>query len=632
MAIALGRLVLLVLGRVGPVQETSCPAIRPEPDDPAAVTAPSLAAAAAGASAGAGAADFIRGPEHYFELPAIQGQPALTSFRRMSTDLQKRDCLANGTNFCFGNGNNYCGSCGTCCGESGSGSKKWCCPADGICCGSACCANGQTCNDGKCFAPVVTVTATSDVTATITQVVSNVATIVQQVVESTVINSVVENWVYVTVTTVEKRALPTAAPPGDSQGDSADAEVHGDEPPATAEADDAGEAALWRRQATAAALSAAAPTTTVNRVDTVTAVVTDIVFSTTTILTTSTVFDTLFQTNTRWPRCRRRPRTLTNLAPDAVAHAHLSASAIAGIAVGSAAFALIASLLLFAAVRRQQRIRRQRQAIEDEYAFFATGRGSGGPPQDYAGTSPPVTAGPDGPGSSDLLHPDSERGLPPVPWFSKLQRVSFAGTPAAAATTTHDDDDGGDEKHQTQPQQEASSPFLARIANMRPLSGQTAVTAGSRGSTVVGGGGGSSRRASVGTTHSPGRASGTDSNTTTNNNAGGLHERTSSSGAASGMTASTLADVDENGNGGAVADQPQPASPIQGQGGLDRLITPPRPWTAGAGGTTTTTTTGNNNNNNDNHGGGDDSDASSLHNGRRNSVVTKNGRFIYRDY
>lgn len=82
---------------------------------------------------------------------AVAGTPPLFALHDQPADLAKRDCSANGTNFCFGNDVNYCASCGTCCSDSAS---QWCCAANGVCCGNACCSSGQICSNGQCFLPV----------------------------------------------------------------------------------------------------------------------------------------------------------------------------------------------------------------------------------------------------------------------------------------------------------------------------------------------------------------------------------------------------------------------------------------------------------------------------------------------
>lgn len=80
---------------------------------------------------------------------SIPGVAALSKFTPEAANLlSRRDCLPNGTNYCFGNSVNYCLGCGVCCQASG----RFCCAAGSICCGSSCCAAGQTCNNGLCFA------------------------------------------------------------------------------------------------------------------------------------------------------------------------------------------------------------------------------------------------------------------------------------------------------------------------------------------------------------------------------------------------------------------------------------------------------------------------------------------------
>jgi len=81
-----------------------------------------------------------------WEVDPSPGTRAFVGFReRGLIDLTRRDCLPNGTNFCFGDSVNFCANCGTCC-----VSGLYCCGSGGICCGSGCCASGQTCDSGKC--------------------------------------------------------------------------------------------------------------------------------------------------------------------------------------------------------------------------------------------------------------------------------------------------------------------------------------------------------------------------------------------------------------------------------------------------------------------------------------------------
>ena len=77
-------------------------------------------------------------------LYGVQAQP-------VTLDARQSTCSANGSNFCFGDNVNFCASCGICCGSSSSG---YCCGADQLCCGTACCASGQTCSNGECFLPL----------------------------------------------------------------------------------------------------------------------------------------------------------------------------------------------------------------------------------------------------------------------------------------------------------------------------------------------------------------------------------------------------------------------------------------------------------------------------------------------
>ena len=68
----------------------------------------------------------------------IPGTKALSGFQEHGViELGRRDCLPNGTNFCFGNDVNFCSGCGTCCADG-----IYCCGAKGTCCGTGCCAAG----------------------------------------------------------------------------------------------------------------------------------------------------------------------------------------------------------------------------------------------------------------------------------------------------------------------------------------------------------------------------------------------------------------------------------------------------------------------------------------------------------
>ena len=80
-------------------------------------------------------------------LPGIK---ALVGLREHIPDLARRDCLTNGSNYCFGTSVDFCPGCGNCCVEG-----KYCCGAGKSCCGSGCCESDQVCFQGKCLAPAV---------------------------------------------------------------------------------------------------------------------------------------------------------------------------------------------------------------------------------------------------------------------------------------------------------------------------------------------------------------------------------------------------------------------------------------------------------------------------------------------
>lgn len=102
-------------------------------------------------------------------LILIDPWPAHLGFRPHSGQqtpwLRKRECLGNGTNFCFGDRGRFCPDCGGCCDVGG---ETWCCRdeaatccpgetccgADERCCGGGCCPKGRRCLRGRCEAPV----------------------------------------------------------------------------------------------------------------------------------------------------------------------------------------------------------------------------------------------------------------------------------------------------------------------------------------------------------------------------------------------------------------------------------------------------------------------------------------------
>jgi len=85
--------------------------------------------------------------------PSVNGTPPLIAFQSPPPELLKRDCLANGSNFCFSTDDDdlrFCSGCGTCCSQV---QTLWCCSAGSVCCGSSCCGTGQTCTNGICYLP-----------------------------------------------------------------------------------------------------------------------------------------------------------------------------------------------------------------------------------------------------------------------------------------------------------------------------------------------------------------------------------------------------------------------------------------------------------------------------------------------
>ena len=86
-------------------------------------------------------------------------------FGRPILFLQKRECLENGSNFCFDDPRRLCPDCGGCCELDGDGwccsneddtccPGKTCCRSGEACCGDGCCPKGRRCSDGKCEVPV----------------------------------------------------------------------------------------------------------------------------------------------------------------------------------------------------------------------------------------------------------------------------------------------------------------------------------------------------------------------------------------------------------------------------------------------------------------------------------------------
>ena len=87
----------------------------------------------------------------------VPGFKPLYGYQERVLDVAKRDCLPNGTNFCFGDNTNFCPSCGTCCTTGGN----FCCSSSQTCCGTGCCSAGETCTSGKCVAASTTSSSSS---------------------------------------------------------------------------------------------------------------------------------------------------------------------------------------------------------------------------------------------------------------------------------------------------------------------------------------------------------------------------------------------------------------------------------------------------------------------------------------
>lgn len=104
-------------------------------------------------------------PTHISSIIPTDPRPARLGFAphfgQQTPWLRKRECLGNGTNFCFGDRSRFCPDCGGCCELRG---EKWCCPDEGAaccpgerccgtderCCGRGCCPKGRRCSRGKC--------------------------------------------------------------------------------------------------------------------------------------------------------------------------------------------------------------------------------------------------------------------------------------------------------------------------------------------------------------------------------------------------------------------------------------------------------------------------------------------------
>ncbi|KAL2172093.1 hypothetical protein VTG60DRAFT_463 [Thermothelomyces hinnuleus] len=161
---------------------------------------------------------------HETWLDPVRGtQPLSGLLARPLNVVGKRDCLANGSNYCFGNDIDFCPDCGNCCVDG-----KICCGHGKVCCGSGCCLSDQICSQGKCLS-VEPTTVTSTVLQTATRVATQRATIVIAELETSTVVSSTEVTistaatqtivVWVTATAVEKRAAADAAKLGLGKGE-----------------------------------------------------------------------------------------------------------------------------------------------------------------------------------------------------------------------------------------------------------------------------------------------------------------------------------------------------------------------------------------------------------------------------
>jgi hypothetical protein len=76
----------------------------------------------------------------------VPGTKPLFGLNERILDVRRRDCLSNGSNYCFGNNVDFCADCGNCCVDG-----NYCCGKGKTCCGSGCCESDQICSEGKCL-------------------------------------------------------------------------------------------------------------------------------------------------------------------------------------------------------------------------------------------------------------------------------------------------------------------------------------------------------------------------------------------------------------------------------------------------------------------------------------------------
>ncbi|CAP60476.1 uncharacterized protein PODANS_1_7720 [Podospora anserina S mat+] len=317
----------------------------------------------------------------------VPGTPALLGLTEHIFGVGRRDCLANGTNFCFDNNVDSCSGCGNCCRD---GDRKYCCAAGRPCCGSGCCLAGQICSPkGGCVSSVETVTITKTIFETTTRIATQRATILVVKIESSTVVSTVDVTVSSadTQTNIVWKTVTVTAPPAKRSAvllevPHSNRNNHPFKVPSITrlfislvlEKNSSG-SRNKRRGGVGGLIPRQNPSTS-----TITKFVTeiaDVVSTTSTTVmaqTTSTFVTTVFQTNTRLilpplitstdvsstPSTSSSPTTTSTPAPSQ----SLPTTTIAGIAAGTSVLALVlAGLVIFFIRRRRYQTQRPASAL-----------------------------------------------------------------------------------------------------------------------------------------------------------------------------------------------------------------------------------------------------------------------------
>ncbi|KAL2133044.1 hypothetical protein VTI74DRAFT_2983 [Chaetomium olivicolor] len=335
----------------------------------------------------------------------VPGTRPLFGIQERVLNVGRRDCLANGSNYCFGNNADHCPGCGNCCIQG-----KFCCGGGRTCCGTGCCTSDQTCSGGKCLSSVAPVIITSTISETATRIATQRVTIVVAEVEISTAVSTIDvtistaatqtDVVWVTSTAFAKRAV---ASPNAAQLGKRDTSTVAPNP------DLSGGAAIERREPTREgslqthrdiipAPRQASPemAPTVTNVVTHTVAVTSVSSVFITAHTTSMTVTTIYQTNTRVLKAETTltltstftatshpptiitltttadliPPLTTSLPTPTIPSSQpsetsppdpqplLSMPAIAGIATGSSILSALLTLFVILSVRKRRRRRR----------------------------------------------------------------------------------------------------------------------------------------------------------------------------------------------------------------------------------------------------------------------------------